>query len=463
MDGYWRVSKVGGRSGESYQSPEHQRDAISAWAASRGVTIDQWHSDEDVSGDVLTRPGLEVALERVRSGASGGIVVARIDRLSRAGVADALRLVEDIHTLGGSVAAIDLGLDPTTPGGELMLTLMLALARWERRRIKDTWASMRENAVRRGVPTGHPPLGYDRDDDGRLVIDDVPRFCVVATRQEVAPASVVREAYRLAGASGPHAAMEYLRENAPQRTWPDLGRVRRFLAERVFLGEVKSGDYIQTDAHEPLVPLSAWLAAQHGPSFAKQPSGDYPLSGVVRCASCDGPMTGGRCGPAVQGERPRRYKCSSRTCAAKVSIRADILEDAVFAAYRRVLAAYTEDSGDITVAGRPMDLDALRIALDRAERRLAEAMTPDVQDAAGAAWAGMVRERREAVDAAALALGQAEAVGADVVVTPAERLDAWDAATSAERRKAVAAWEPITLARGRRLTIGPGEVTLSLR
>jgi hypothetical protein len=232
----------------------------------------------------------------------------------------------------------------------------------------------------------------------------------------------------------------------------------------VFLGEVRSGDYIQTDAHEPLVPLSVWMAAQHERTYGKQPSGEYPLSGVVRCAACEGPMTGGRSGkPTVRGERLRRYKCSSRTCAAKVSIRADILETAVFGAYRSVLASYAEHTGDMTLPGRPVqvdEVDELRVALDRAERRLAEAMAPDVQDAAGAAWAGMVRERREAVDAAALALGQAEAVVPDLVVTPAERLQAWDAATPAERRKALIGWESITLARGRKLTIGPASLAL---
>jgi DNA invertase Pin-like site-specific DNA recombinase len=36
-----------------------------------------------------------------------------LDRLSRPGVADALRLVHQIAKAGGSIAALDLGLDPT--------------------------------------------------------------------------------------------------------------------------------------------------------------------------------------------------------------------------------------------------------------------------------------------------------------------------------------------------------------
>ena len=44
-------------------------------------------------------------------------------------------LVERIADAGGTVAAIDLGIDPTTPIGKFARTLMLALAEMERERI----------------------------------------------------------------------------------------------------------------------------------------------------------------------------------------------------------------------------------------------------------------------------------------------------------------------------------------
>ncbi len=53
-------------------------------------------------------------MARIRAGETDGVIVSKLDRLSRLGVADALRLVEQITEAGGSIAALDLGLDPTT-------------------------------------------------------------------------------------------------------------------------------------------------------------------------------------------------------------------------------------------------------------------------------------------------------------------------------------------------------------
>jgi len=46
-----------GREGESFQSPEQQRDTIRAWAKLRGVEIAEWSDDIDKSGNVLPGRG----------------------------------------------------------------------------------------------------------------------------------------------------------------------------------------------------------------------------------------------------------------------------------------------------------------------------------------------------------------------------------------------------------------------
>src|SRR6476660_2172296 len=55
MDGYIRVSRRGGREGESYISPKVQREQIKGYAKLYGFTIARWHEDEDVSGGTLVR------------------------------------------------------------------------------------------------------------------------------------------------------------------------------------------------------------------------------------------------------------------------------------------------------------------------------------------------------------------------------------------------------------------------
>ena len=77
-------------------------------------------------------------------------------------MADALRLVEQITDAGGSIAALDLGLDPTTPLGEFGMTIMLALARMERRRMSEAWEHAKRG-IDRGARMGPTPFGYTRD------------------------------------------------------------------------------------------------------------------------------------------------------------------------------------------------------------------------------------------------------------------------------------------------------------
>jgi DNA invertase Pin-like site-specific DNA recombinase len=168
MDGYIRVSRVAGREGESFISPDVQREQIEAWAKLRGVEVADWHKDLDKSGGKLRRPGLDTLLERIEAGDTCGVIVAKLDRLSRLGVADALKLVERITGAGGTIAAIDLGIDPTTPFGEFGMTIMLALARMERRRISDSWAVAQTRALERGAVISPTPFGYTREPDGRL-------------------------------------------------------------------------------------------------------------------------------------------------------------------------------------------------------------------------------------------------------------------------------------------------------
>ena len=204
LDGYVRVSQVAGREGDSFISPEVQRQQIEGWAKLRGVSIVAWHVDLDESGGKLQRPGLDAMMERLRSGETEGIAVSRLDRLSRANVGDALRLVQEVADHGGKISVVDLGIDPTTIFGEFAMTIMLALARMEHRRLTESWQIAQERSIARGVPMGPTPFGYKRDESNRFVPSD--------------EAPVTREAFRIAGASGIHAATSYLQEHS---TRPD--------------------------------------------------------------------------------------------------------------------------------------------------------------------------------------------------------------------------------------------------
>ncbi len=64
-DGYVRVSRRGGREGESFISPEVQREKIEGWAKLHEVEIVQWWEEIDQSGAKLQRPMFQQALGAV--------------------------------------------------------------------------------------------------------------------------------------------------------------------------------------------------------------------------------------------------------------------------------------------------------------------------------------------------------------------------------------------------------------
>src|SRR5690242_3574271 len=111
-DGYLRVSRVGKRKdkGASFISPAEQRAAIESWAKANKTTIVDWHEDLDQSGGTLNRPGFNAALKRCRSGLTGGIVAAKLDRLTRS-VSGLAALLDDAQEHGFNLVALDIGLD----------------------------------------------------------------------------------------------------------------------------------------------------------------------------------------------------------------------------------------------------------------------------------------------------------------------------------------------------------------
>jgi hypothetical protein len=81
-------------------------------------------------------------------------VVAKLDRLSRS-VVDAGRLLEEARKGGFNIVALDLGLDLSTPTGELVANVLAAVAQWERRMIGVRTSEALQ--VKIAAAGSHPP------------------------------------------------------------------------------------------------------------------------------------------------------------------------------------------------------------------------------------------------------------------------------------------------------------------
>jgi|tagenome__1003787_1003787.scaffolds.fasta_scaffold20951342_3 site-specific DNA recombinase len=123
--GYVRVSRVGGREGESFLSPTLQRERMETWCASQGHDLLSIAEDLDVSGASTNRDQLEALVEGIEEGRLDGLVVATLDRFGRR-LPYAIALIDRINRASGQFISVADGFDTRTPYGELALNVMLS-------------------------------------------------------------------------------------------------------------------------------------------------------------------------------------------------------------------------------------------------------------------------------------------------------------------------------------------------
>lgn len=151
---YTRVSTA--EQADSGLGLEAQASCISSEVMRRGWFLAGTFTDAGASGKSLTgRPQLAEALELLDAGKADVLVVSKLDRLSRS-LVDFAGLLERANRKGWAVTMVDMDVDTSTPNGELMASIVAAMAQWERKligqRTKDALAVKKSQGVQLGRP-----------------------------------------------------------------------------------------------------------------------------------------------------------------------------------------------------------------------------------------------------------------------------------------------------------------------
>lgn len=429
FDAYIRVSRVGDRA-ERLRSPEFQEREIRREAKKRGLRVDRVISDLDQSGGRDDRPGLQEAIARIEAGESAGLIVAKLDRFSR-NLTQATALAQRIMAAGGRIFSYAEPADWTTSDGELQINLALAIAQHQRRRANEYFESAKASAVERGVPI-NPRIapGYIRvPETGRLVAD-----------RQAAP--VIREVFdrRIDGA-GPAELADLLQARGVSTamgstTWSKQA-VYGLLRNRVYLGELRYGEHVNRESHEPIIDRASWEAAQRQTARPSLPRGDSPslLTGLARCWSCRYALQ------ATSTSRGRRvYRCTRRhaggLCPDPARINADDLERYVEDAFRvqvgrRIAMEPVMDNSRVDDAQRTLLAAELELASYRDDIELRELI-------GRASWLDGLRERRERVGRAEDELAAAQLDAPAVIPDLRLLVDELDTMEVREKRAAIA-------------------------
>jgi DNA invertase Pin-like site-specific DNA recombinase len=439
VDGYVRVSQTRGRHGERFISPVVQREQIEGWARAHGAMVATVFEELDESGARADRPLLTTALERVERGVTQGLVVAKLDRFGRS-LPDSLAAIARIRAAGGTFVSVQDGLDLSTDTGKLVLRIMLSMAEWELDRVRSQWIVAREQATARGVHmAGRPPTGYLRDADGRLTPDPAVAPHITELFERRARGETIYSLGKLLSERGIASAWGNTR-------WQSCS-VRCIIRNRAYLGELRSGEFVNASAHLPLTTPSTWQAAQEPRMVGRHSPHRHAtvLGGLVRCASCGHALHS--CFEAPSRHRQRFYGCAGASaagrCPSRAWISARLLEPFVEAAFFTHLRRRRPNA---RLAALRRDLEKAQVAIVRYrdEPRILATLGPE-------RFADGLAKRIEVEQHILLSIDAELARNAAVGRTAEEWESLWPDLSVEERRDAMAEQiECVFVARGRR-------------
>jgi DNA invertase Pin-like site-specific DNA recombinase len=144
---------------------------------------------EQVSGIDSTRPALREALAYCREG--DVFVVTKPDRLARS-TGDLLKIVSDLKGDGVTVRILSMDIDTSTATGELMLTLLAGVAKFERELMLERQRAGIRAAKEAGRYKGRAPTAQRKAADVRRMKAEGAKVGAIVAATGVSRASVYR-------------------------------------------------------------------------------------------------------------------------------------------------------------------------------------------------------------------------------------------------------------------------------
>lgn len=305
-------------------SIEGQRQRLTNFAISQDWTIFDEYIDDGYSAKDLERPDMQRLLRDMENGKFEVVLVYKLDRLTRSvGDLHALLKTFDKHEVKFKSATEIF--ETTTAMGRFFITLVGAMAEWERGTISERVRFGVEQMVREGRrPGGILPYGYTKDEivvpEERTIIREARRLYHTGLGYKSIAMRLNSKGLLRRGKEWTSATVSYTLENP-------------YYAGIIRLGsKTPDGNYVNhkrdervnciygTGSHEPIFSLEeyqetkALMERRTSGGFSRNKI--YWFSGVLRCGRCGAAMFGRltnkrslRSGEVV---RTQYYICSNK-------------------------------------------------------------------------------------------------------------------------------------------------------
>jgi site-specific DNA recombinase len=266
-----------------------QMQKLKAFCVSQGWEVEGIYADEGVSAKDMNRPKLKAMIEDIKNNKIECVLVYRLDRLTRS-VLDLYKMLEIFEKYDCKFKSATEVYDTTTAMGRMFITIVAALAQWERENMGERISFGYAEKVRQGKYAHNvSPFGFTLDKKtSKLVI-------------EPGEAQIVKEIFRLYKSGlGFNRVSKSLNDrkmySKAGNEWND-NTIMKIIRNPIYYGATKWRDDIVENTHEGVISKDDYVIAQKLKEERKMApprsvSSRYIFSGKLKCAECGRTLTG---------------------------------------------------------------------------------------------------------------------------------------------------------------------------
>jgi len=258
-----------------------QKERLRSFCESQGWEIVHEYIEEGWSAKDLERPQMKQLLKDIKKGNIDIVLVYRLDRLTRS-VLDLYLLLQTFEKYNVAFRSATEVYDTSTAMGRLFITLVAALAQWERENLAERVRFGIEQMIDEGKkPGGHSPYGYKFDKNFNCtIIED--------------EANIVRMIYQLyCDGFGYRSIADRLNELGVKpriaKEWNHIS-VRDILTNDIYIGTYRWGDKVIHNNHTPIISETLFRKAQKAKdkrAVDRKRVGKFLLTGLLHCGNCN--------------------------------------------------------------------------------------------------------------------------------------------------------------------------------
>lgn len=296
-----------------------QKERLRAFCTSQGWNIVNEYIEEGHSAKDTNRPQLQALLDDLKKDKFDLVLVYRLDRLTRS-VLDLYQLLKTFDENNVSFKSATEVYDTTTAIGRLFITLVAALAQWERENLAERVKFGTQQMVEQGIRPGSPrPYGYKYQNGKLIIVEDEAKWVKYIFDKYVTNGAqtIARELNQLgvknkSGDTWHGSSIRYILDNplyAGLLRWDYRGSNGN---KRIFNDDPTVVDLHQED-FKPIISKEDYERThsliKHRHKNQVRSTTHYPFSTIIRCSEC-GHKYIGRTEIRQPGDRKyRSYSC----------------------------------------------------------------------------------------------------------------------------------------------------------